>query len=77
MAAPEAQWDAGAQPVVVAAAAGRDGFVVADDVDVTGRRDAQIDLMADVLTAHLDIDAVVGLLEHGPPNRPTLATALA
>ncbi|MDT5211587.1 MAG: adenosylcobyric acid synthase, partial [Mycobacterium sp.] len=60
-----------------AAAAGRDGFVVADDVDVTARRDAQLDLMADVLTAHLDIDAVVGLLEHGPPNRPTLATALA
>jgi adenosylcobyric acid synthase len=60
-----------------AAAAGRDGFVVADDVDVTGRRDAQLDLMADVLTAHLDIDAVVGLLAHGPPNRPTLATALA
>jgi adenosylcobyric acid synthase len=60
-----------------AAAAGRDGFVVADDVDVTARRDAQLDLMADVLTAHLDIDAVVGLLEHGPPNRPTLATGLA
>jgi adenosylcobyric acid synthase len=60
-----------------AAAAGRDGFVVADDVDVTARRDAQLDLMAGVLTAHLDIDAVVDLLEHGPPNRPTLATALA
>jgi len=30
-----------------------------------------------VLTAHLHIDAVVDLLEHGPPNRPTLATALA
>jgi adenosylcobyric acid synthase len=60
-----------------AAAAGRAGFVVADDVDVAARRDAQLELMADVLTAHLDIDAVVGLLEHGPPNRPTLATALA
>jgi adenosylcobyric acid synthase len=61
----------------VAAAAGRSEFVVADDVDVAARRDAQLDLMADLLTAHLDIDAVVGLLEHGPPNRPTLATALA
>jgi adenosylcobyric acid synthase len=60
-----------------AAAVGRSGFVVADDVDVAGRRDAQLDLMADLLTAHLDIDAVVGLLEHGPPKRPTLATALA
>jgi adenosylcobyric acid synthase len=60
-----------------AAAAGTPGFVVADDVDVRARRDAQLDLMADLLTAHLDIDAVVGLLEHGPPKRPTLATALA
>jgi adenosylcobyric acid synthase len=63
--------------VDAAAAVGRSGFVVADDVDVAGRRDAQLDLMADLLTAHLDIDAVVGLLEHGPPKRPTLATALA
>jgi adenosylcobyric acid synthase len=60
-----------------AAAAGRSGFVVADDVDVAARRDAQLDLMADLLTAHLDIDAVVGLLEHGPPKRPMLSTALA
>jgi adenosylcobyric acid synthase len=59
-----------------AAAVGRSGFVVADDVDVAARRDAQLDLMADLLTAHLDIDAVVGLLEGGPPKRPTLATAL-
>ncbi len=60
-----------------AVAVGRSGFVVADDVDVAGRRDAQLDLMADLLTAHLDIDAVVGLLEHGPPTRPWLATTLA
>ncbi len=63
--------------VDAAAAVGRSGFVVADDVDVAGRRDAQLDLMADLLIAHLDIDAVVGLLEHGPPNRPRLATTLA
>jgi adenosylcobyric acid synthase len=62
--------------VDAAAAVGRSGFVVADDVDVAGRRDAQLDLMADLLTAHLDIDAVVGLLEHGPPKRPRLAAAL-
>jgi adenosylcobyric acid synthase len=60
-----------------ATAAGRDGFVVADDVDVAARRDAQLDLMADLLTAHLDVDAVIGLLEHGPPKRPTLAASLA
>jgi adenosylcobyric acid synthase len=63
--------------VDAAAAVDRSGFVVADDVDVAGRRDAQLDLMADLLTAHLDIDAVVGLLENGPPKRPRLATALA
>ena len=63
--------------VDAAVAVGRSGFVVADDVDVAGRRDAQLDLMADLLTAHLDVDAVVGLLEHGPPKRPLLATTLA
>ncbi|MDH6197405.1 adenosylcobyric acid synthase [Mycobacterium frederiksbergense] len=60
----------------VAAGAGRTGFVVADDTDVPGRRDAQLDLMADLLAAHLDIDAVLDLLQHGPPRRPTMSTAL-
>jgi adenosylcobyric acid synthase len=50
--------------------------VVADDVDVAARRDAQLDLMADMLDAHLDIDAVVGLLDDGPPARPNLLTTL-
>ena len=59
-----------------AAAAGRTGFVVADDVDVVARRDAQLDLMADLLTAHVDVDAIIALLEHGPPKRPTVATTL-
>jgi adenosylcobyric acid synthase len=48
------------------------GFVVADDVDVTARRDAQLDLMADLLSAHIDMDAVFALLENGPPQRPTI-----
>jgi adenosylcobyric acid synthase len=60
-----------------AGAVGRSGFVVADDVDVAARRDAQLDLMAELLTAHLDIDAIVDLLERGPPNRQTVVTALA
>jgi adenosylcobyric acid synthase len=51
------------------------GFVVAQDVDVATRRDAQLDLMADLLTAHLDIDAVIALLESGPPHRPTIVTS--
>jgi adenosylcobyric acid synthase len=58
-----------------AAAADRTGFIVADAIDVAARRDAQLDLMADLLTEHLDIDEVVGLLEHGPPKRPTVATS--
>jgi adenosylcobyric acid synthase len=59
-----------------AAAAGRDGFVVADDVDVADRRDRQLDAVADLLDAHLDIEAVTGLLHGGPPSRPTLVTTL-
>jgi adenosylcobyric acid synthase len=59
-----------------AAAAGRHRFVVADDVDVPARRDAQLDLMADLLTTHLDVNAVCGLLENGPPARPTVVSAL-
>lgn len=60
----------------VAAAAGRTGFVVADDVDVTARRDAQLDLMADLLADHVDVNALLDLLEYGPPRRPTMATTL-
>jgi adenosylcobyric acid synthase len=52
------------------------GFVVADDVDVSARRDAQLDLMADLLTAHLDVDAVLALLDGGPPPRPVMRTAI-
>jgi adenosylcobyric acid synthase len=59
-----------------AAAAGRHGFVAADDIDVSARRDAQLDLMADLLTAHLDVDAVLGLLDGGAPPRPSIASAL-
>jgi len=48
------------------------GFAVADHVDVPARRDAQLDLMADLLGAHIDMDAVLALLENGPPQRPTV-----
>lgn len=60
----------------VAEAAGRSGFVVADDVSVAGHRDAQLDLMADLLAAHLDVDAVVGLLDGDPPRRPCVVSGL-
>jgi adenosylcobyric acid synthase len=59
-----------------AAAAGRGGFVAADDVDVSARRDNQLNVMADLLDAHLDVDAVTALLDGGPPPRPTLVTAV-
>ncbi len=55
---------------------GLPGFLVADDIDVPARRDAQLDLMADLLTAHLDVDAIVELLENGPPQRPAIVAAL-
>jgi adenosylcobyric acid synthase len=59
-----------------AAAADRDGFVVADDIDVSARRDGQLDTMADLLDAHLDVDAVTALLDNDPPRRPTIVAAL-
>jgi adenosylcobyric acid synthase len=59
-----------------AAAAGRHGFAVADDIDVSARRDAQLDLMADLLAAHTDVAAILGLLEGRPPERPTILSTL-
>jgi adenosylcobyric acid synthase len=50
--------------------------VVADGIDVAARRDAQLDLMADLLDAHLDVDAIIGLLDDGPPPRQTIVAAL-
>ncbi|MGZ4527790.1 MAG: cobyric acid synthase [Mycobacterium sp.] len=59
----------------VAAAAGRSGFVVAD-TNVAARRDAQLDVIADLLASHLDVDAVLGLLDGPPPRRPHIASRL-
>ncbi|MGW0158240.1 cobyric acid synthase [Mycobacterium sp. NPDC003323] len=59
----------------VAGAAGRSGFVVADDVSVPARRDAQLDAMADALAAHTDIDALLALLA-GPPPRPVIGSTI-
>ena len=59
----------------VADAAGRSGFVVAD-TNVAARRDAQLDVMAELLAAHLDVDAVFGLLDGPPPPRPHVAIGL-
>ncbi|WP_246228079.1 cobyric acid synthase [Mycolicibacterium helvum] len=59
-----------------AAAAGRSGFRVATDTHVAARRDAQLDVMADLLAAHLDIGALLSLLDDGAPVRPTVRTQL-
>ncbi len=62
--------------VAAAAAAGRDGFAAAGDTDVRGRRDAQLDVLADLLGAHVDLDAVLDLIGAGAPPRRTVTTAL-
>lgn len=59
----------------VADAAGRGGFVLAD-TDVAARRDAQLDAIADLLAAHLDVDAVLSLLDGPPPRRPHVGVRL-
>ncbi|WP_067698921.1 cobyric acid synthase [Nocardia jejuensis] len=57
----------------VAAAAGHPGFVVAEDVSVARVRDAQLDLLADLMAEHLDIPALERLITEGAPaGRPTL-----
>ncbi|HWT47984.1 MAG TPA: cobyric acid synthase CobQ, partial [Mycobacterium sp.] len=60
---------------LVVDAAGRSGFVVAD-TNVAARRDGQLDLVADLLASHLDVDAVLGLLDGPPPRRPHVAHEL-
>ena len=60
----------------VAAGAGRRGFVVSGDVNVAALRDAQLDVMADLLAAHVDIGAVLELVESGASARPVIASSL-
>ena len=55
--------------------ANRTGFTPAPDTRVAGLRDAQLDLLADLVTDHLDTDAITRLIEQGaPPGLPTLHT---
>lgn len=60
----------------VALLVGRNEFRVARDTDVAARRDAQLDVMADLLAAHLDLDAVLALIDSGAPRRPTISSRL-
>ncbi len=59
-----------------AEAAGRTGFRVAPGTSVASRRDGQLDLMADLLGAHLDLDAVLALLDGPPPAAPIITTGV-
>jgi adenosylcobyric acid synthase len=59
-----------------AAAARRPGFRVAPDVGVSARRDAQLDVMADLLSDNLDIDAVLALLDGPPPVARVITSAV-
>ncbi|MFI6045680.1 cobyric acid synthase [Nocardia sp. NPDC051321] len=59
----------------VAAAAGRTGFVVAEDTSVATVRSTQLDLLADLIENHLDLARLDRLLTDGAPlDLPTLAT---
>ena len=55
---------------------GRAGFAVAPDISVGARRDAQLDVMADLLSAHLALDAVLDLLAGPPAAAPVISTSL-
>ncbi|WP_280228732.1 cobyric acid synthase [Nocardia cyriacigeorgica] len=57
----------------VAARAGRTGFRVAPDTSVAAVRLAQLDLLADLVEDHLDLDALEVLIERGAPaDLPTV-----
>lgn len=57
-------------------AAGRAGFAPAPDTDVAARRDRQLDTMADLLSSHLDVGALLALVDDGPPNAPIITSTL-
>ena len=60
---------------IAAAIADRPGFVPAR-ISVPARRDAQLDVMADLLAAHLDLDAVLRLLDGPTPQAPVITTSV-
>ncbi|MCM6774017.1 cobyric acid synthase [Nocardia sp. CDC159] len=61
----------------VAAHSGRSAFTVAPDTSVAAVRTAQLDLLADLIEEHLDLDHLERLLTAGAPmGLPTLAVGL-
>ncbi|MET7330285.1 cobyric acid synthase [Nonomuraea sp. NPDC005650] len=55
----------------VAARAGRD-FVPAPGTDFAGLREERLDALGDLVERHLDTDALLRLIEHGPTDVPFL-----
>jgi adenosylcobyric acid synthase len=51
----------------VADLAGRRGFHPAPDTSFAVVRAAQLDQLGDLVSAHLDTNALLELIEHGPP----------
>jgi adenosylcobyric acid synthase len=47
--------------------AGRFGFEPAPGTDFAAARAAQLDLLGDLVSAHLDTTALADLINHGPP----------
>src|SRR3954469_20412711 len=61
-----------------AAHAGRDGFAVAPDTAFAAERAAQLDLLRDLVAAHLDPAALEHVIDHGaPPDLPVITSGLA
>ncbi|MFI7702308.1 cobyric acid synthase [Nonomuraea sp. NPDC049480] len=55
----------------VAERAGRD-FVPAPDTDFAALREERLDALGDLVERHLDTDALLRLIQHGPPEVPFL-----
>ncbi|WP_245819468.1 cobyric acid synthase [Rhodococcoides yunnanense] len=53
-----------------AARSGRDGFVVAADTSVTEMREQQLDLLADLVEQHVDVDALLEIMARGVGDSP-------
>jgi adenosylcobyric acid synthase len=61
----------------LAARTGRD-FTAAEDVSFAAVRERRFDVLADLVEQHLDTDALVQLIENGPPpDLPVVTSALA
>jgi len=62
----------------VAAEAGRTGFVAAPDTSFAAVRDAQLDLLGDLVEQHVDICALEQVISQGaPPDLPIVTCGLA